>query len=53
MATEPDAAVVDRMMAAAEAMLRRRGFTERTIRDRRAVIRAQVVNHLRACAHNV
>ena len=53
MASEPDPAVVDRMIAAAEALLRRQGFTEGTIQSRRPVIRVQVVNHLRASSHSI
>jgi len=53
MASDHDPSAIDRMLAAAEALLRQRGFTERTIRDRRALIRAQIINHLRASSHSI
>lgn len=46
MAADPPSAEVARFIAAAEEMLRRQGFTERTIRDRRKATRAQIEAHL-------
>ncbi len=43
---EPVPAAVERLVAAAEAGLRRLGFTERTIKDRRRKTRALIVAHL-------
>jgi hypothetical protein len=43
--TDPDPQEVERLLAAVEAGLRRLGFTERTIKDRRKATRARIEAH--------
>lgn len=46
MTDAPDPEAVSRLVATAEAGLRRLGFGERTIKARRKATRAQIVAHL-------
>ncbi|WP_295706078.1 hypothetical protein [uncultured Brevundimonas sp.] len=43
-----DPEMVERWLAAVEAALRRQGFGERTIKNRRAANRATIIAHLRS-----